>query len=249
MSIESLLILSVIFLIISILYSSAGFGGGSSYLAFLALFGVNFLLMKSIALLCNIVVVSGNLFVFSKRGLIDLKQFLPLALVSVPMAFAGGFYDLKAAVFFVILGIALLAAGILLIAKPKVQAKKFNKNKQPLAIGSAAGIGFLSGLVGIGGGIFLSPVLNIIGWDNAKKIAATASFFILVNSISGFTGHFIRTTPGEELWPVLPLIGVVFIGGQIGSRVTTYKLKQHHVKVATAVLVLIAGLKILFDHL
>lgn len=169
--------------------------------------------------------------------------------MSVPMAFIGGFYDLKASIFFVLLGASLLAAGILLLAKPKVQANHFNKGKQPLAIASAAGIGVLSGLVGIGGGIFLSPILNFIRWDTPKKIAATASLFILVNSIAAITGHFIRSTPGEELWSALPLLGVVFIGGQIGSRITMYKLKQHHVKIATAVLVLLAGFKILSDHL
>lgn len=249
MTIEDTIVLSLIFFLISTLYSSAGFGGGSSYLAFLAIFGVNFLLMKSIALLCNIVVVTGNLLVFSKKDLLNLKKATPLVLVSVPMAFIGGFYDIHANVFFIILGIALLLAGMFLMMKPKEKSIDGKKNRQSIAIGSSMGIGFLSGLVGIGGGIFLSPTLNFLGWSTAKKIAATASFYILVNSIAGLAGHFVRITPDKELLSALPLLISVIIGGQIGSRITAYKFNQQHVKIVTAVLVLTAGMKILSDHL
>ena len=181
------------FLIIAFVYASVGFGGGSSYLAILALYALPFKEIRLIALLCNIIVVTGGTIIFIRNKQTDWKKIIPVVLISVPLAFAGARLKISQDTFFIILGCSLLVAAILLWIKTKpTMAETVNPDGkyhyiQDGFLGGA--IGFLSGMVGIGGGIFLSPLLNLLKWDTAKKIAATASVFILANSISGIAGQ------------------------------------------------------------
>jgi len=244
--------LLLFFLVIAAIYASVGFGGGSSYLAILAIYALPFKELRFIALLCNIIVVTGGVYLYAKNNLIHWKKVIPLVVVSVPCAYLGARLRLSEAVFFIILGISLIIASILLWVKTKAvhdsDIMQFKKNtfvKDGILGGS---IGFLSGMVGIGGGIFLSPVLNLTKWDLPKKIAAAASVFILVNSIAGLAGQW-DTLPTNMNYTRITLLCLsVFIGGLIGSRMSI-KFNPLIIRRTTAVLVFFAGVEVLFKHL
>ncbi len=239
------------FFSIAAIYASAGFGGGSSYLAILALYSVSMTTMRPTALLCNIVVVIGGTWLFWRGGYLNFKKIIPLSIASVPMAFVGGLLPLKEKTFFILLGISLVIAALLMFFQNYFKKDELETTENTSILrGSLLGgsIGFLSGIVGIGGGIFLSPVLNLLKWDTPKNIAATASFFILINSISGLAGQLIKN-PQLDWAFVLPLMGAVLLGGQLGSRLTTFRFNQTLVRQLTAVLVLYAGVNILWNNI
>lgn len=239
------------FFAIALLYSSVGFGGGSSYLALLALTPLLFIEIRLISLMCNIVVVTGGTYIFAKSGHFNWKKIAPLVVISVPTAFIGGYLKISQTLFFILLGISLLIASLSMFINIKNDFKIEPLYKQNVIRDGIFGgsIGLLSGMVGIGGGIFLAPLLHITKWDSSKKIAATASFFILVNSISGLLGQL--TNPdfsiNYELTSVL--LVSVFIGGQIGSRVGAQFVSQLFLKRATAVLIAYVAYTILNKHL
>ena len=236
---------------IALLYASVGFGGGSSYLAVLALYGIDFRLLRATALLCNLVVVSGGSYVFQRSGHIKWRKMLPLILAGIPMAFLGGTLRLSAGLFFVILGIALVAAAALLLwqslsRRPSDQEVRESPLLVHLLLGG--GIGFLSGLVGIGGGIFLAPVLNLLRWDQPKTIAATASLYILLNSLAGLFGQLTHPDFDPD-WTFSGLLMLaVLAGGQIGSRIGAHMLPLRGVRFGTAALVLFVGTRILWEQ-
>ena len=244
--------LMISFFIVAILYASVGFGGGSSYLALLAFFELSQYELRPMALICNIVVVSGGLYVFSKQGYLNIKKALPLVALSVPLAFVGGMMRLDERSFFILLGLTLLVASFVMVIQnaPRIEDAKGSIANHPVmnsAIGG--GIGFLSGLVGIGGGIFLAPLLHLSGWDRAMVVASTASLFILVNSIAGLIGQW--TTGMAELnGKLIAILAIiVFIGGQIGSRWAAIHFKADKVRLVTAVLIAIVGVRILATYL
>jgi uncharacterized protein len=244
-------ILLISFFIIALVYSSVGFGGGTSYLALMSLLLIDFQVMRQAALLCNIVVVTGGAFIFFKEGHLSLRKCWPFFLASIPFAFLGGYWPIRQSTFFIILGITLVVASILLWSQNFWQGQNKSVVKSDntflnLFLGGV--IGFLSGLVSIGGGIFLSPILHLLNWDEAKKISAMASVFILVNSISGLMGQLTRSSSLD--WNFIwPLLLAVLMGGQIGSRLGARKFNALYIKRITAVLILVAGLNILKDHL
>ncbi|NJN78645.1 MAG: sulfite exporter TauE/SafE family protein [Saprospiraceae bacterium] len=240
---EILLILIPIFFTISVIYSAAGFGGGSSYLAILALFPLEFTEVRMLALLCNIVVVSGSVYVFYKHGFLNFRKVLPLILLSVPFAYLGGRLEINQEIFFIVLGITLLIAGILMLVNNTEKTVKLPLYTNGIIGG---GIGFLSGLVGIGGGIFLSPLLYLSRWAEAKVIATTTACFILVNSISGLIGQISANGFNLDFKLTTLLLITVLIGGQIGSRLTATKINPKIVRQITAFLILFVALKILF---
>ncbi len=247
---EDLITLGILFFIISLFYSSAGFGGGSSYLAVLALTSLSFPVIRSTALICNIIVVSGGTYLFARHKHIPWRRSLSLIIASVPMAFLGGQWPIKDRIFYILLGFSLLIAAIAIIFQTFNKPLKEEQDIKPITSASVGGgIGFLSGLVGIGGGIFLAPVLHIMRWANAKQIAATASLFILLNSISGLMGQMYRYSASFDWQLTLPLGAAVLIGGQIGSRLTIRHLNLAMVKRITGLLILVASAKILWDHL
>ena len=244
--------LLISFFTIALVYSSVGFGGGSSYLAVMAqpLFGLLPEVIRPTALLCNIVVVTGGTIIFYRQGKISLREIWPFIVASVPMAFVGGFWKLQDATFFILLGITLLVASAFLWIQEDVKKEsstRVNSSINKAVIGGF--IGFLSGLVSIGGGIFLSPILHFLNWADAKKISALASVYILVNSISGLVGQFSRGLPHLDWTLMISLLLAVLLGGQIGSRVGARRFKPIYVRRITAILIFIASLNILKDHL
>lgn len=243
--------LCILFFIVALAYSSAGFGGGSSYLAILSLplWMVDFQLMKSTALLCNVAVVSGGVYHFYKSGHLPLKKAWQLSLVSVPLAFIGSYLPMKQATFFLLLGLALTSAAILMCyrlffekGEPIIPANK----EKGIAYGIiGGGIGLLSGMTGIGGGIYLSPVLRLGRYDTAKNIAGLSSFFILVNSIAGLCGQAAKHAIVLDVKFAGPLVLAVIAGGQIGARLSAKVLNPRWVAGATALLILYAGVQML----
>jgi uncharacterized protein len=244
--------LIVFFILIAFVYSSVGFGGGSSYLAVLAVYGLPFKELRLIALICNIIVVCGGVYIYVKSQQVNWRKIVPLVVLSIPMAYLGATMHIGQDIYFIILGCSLIVAAIVLWMKttaPAVSDIDSSANNSPIknsALGGA--IGFLSGLVGIGGGIFLSPVLNLMKWDVPQKIAATASVFILVNSVSGIIGQLTRLPENMDYTRIGLLCFAVFIGGQAGSRMSV-RFNPLIVKRLTALLVFFAGIEVLAKHL
>ncbi len=243
--------LLLFFFAIALLYASVGFGGGSSYLAMLAWYEFPVAQVRLTSLLCNIVVVSGGTYTFHRHGHLNLRKSWPIVAFSVPAAFAGGALRLTEEVFFTLLGISLIIAALAMWWQASALARKVDENSSTAyrpwhnaVLGG--GIGFLSGLLGIGGGIFLAPMLHLLRWDNPKTIAATASFYILVNSISGILGQLTGPQSNINWTYTVFLMGAVFFGGLLGSQMGAVWWKASTVKKVTAVLVAYIGFQILF---
>lgn len=241
-----LIVLFVIFFTIAAVYSSAGFGGGSSYLATLSLFPMAFEDMRMMALICNIVVVCCSVFLFNKNRYLIWHKVLPLIILSIPMAYLGGKMVIQEKAFFIILGFSLLIASMAMLLDRRTSIIKIPKYGNGIIGG---GIGFLSGLVGIGGGIFLSPLLHISRWASPKVIAATSAIFILVNSLAGLLGQVMTYGINLNVDKLLALVLAVFVGGQIGVRMTIFKFDPIWVKQITAIVILIVSLRLLFKYL
>lgn len=241
------------FFAIAFIYSSVGFGGGSGYLAVLALYAIPRYEMKLSALICNIIVVVGGTYLFMRRKELNFRKVLPLVAVSVPAAFMGARIKVSESTFFLLLGVCLVAASVLLWLQPtkNIATAELNPPAPNYLRDAALGgsIGFLSGMVSIGGGIFLAPVLNLLRWDTPKRIAATASFFILINSISGLAGQLSALNVSVNTTQIALLAFAVLLGGQLGSRLGITRLSQVLVRRLTAVLVLVAGIEVLYKQL
>jgi uncharacterized protein len=230
--------LAALFFLVALIYASVGFGGGSTYTALLGLWGVDFKLIPVISLLCNIIVVSGGVWRFQRAGLIDWKAVLPLLLISAPLAFLGGLVPLQQWLFLLILGGALLASCVALL----VQAENWQPRTmpKPALLGISAAIGLLAGLSGIGGGIFMAPVLHLIRWTEAQRVAAFASLYILINSLAGVAGQLLKHEPsvfGGVLQSYWPMMVAVLIGGQIGGSLGMRLFSPRLLRITTALLV------------
>jgi uncharacterized membrane protein YfcA len=242
-----------LFFLIALIYSSVGFGGGSSYLAILSFYPIHFHLIRLTALLCNIAVVSGSVYLHLKNGLLEIKRSWPFVAFSIPLAFLAAQIKISDNLFYLSLAFILIISGILMLLRTRrldADAPQ-NNGKNKLRFGMIVGgsIGFLSGLTGIGGGIFLSPFLNLVRWSSARKIAALSSFFILVNSLAGVGGQLLNFDPEKfDIKFVLSLILAVIIGGQIGTRLMLKKFDHAVVKDITAILILFAGLRLLWKY-
>jgi uncharacterized membrane protein YfcA len=248
------MILSISFFIIAIIYSMVGFGGGSSYLAILSLTEISHSQIVVLALISNIIVVSNGSYNFFKRGHLNLKLIAPLCLTSVPLAYIGGTIKLNQLEFQYLLAGSLILSSFFLFINSKTQLNHEEKIIIPsnLFLTSLGGfLGLLSGMVGIGGGIFLMPILVYKSAANVKEISLASSFFILLNSLSGLFGQLIKTSDPFILFSDLftnhwMLFFSVFIGGQIGSRLGSHHIFQNNwVKILTSILILYAGLRIL----
>lgn len=241
-------ILAILFGVTAALYASVGFGGGSTYNALLALWGVDYRILPAIALICNIIVVTGGSIRFHRAGLVPWRRLWPILLLSAPLAWAGGRLPISETLFTGMLGLSLLLAGLLLLFQPERHEDMADRQSRVLTPLIGAGVGFLSGLVGIGGGIFLAPIMHLIGWARAKRIAASASVFILVNSIAGLIGQLMKIADPvleAELFSYWPLGLAVLIGGQIGSHVGIKLLPPSLVRRVTAVLILYVAVRLL----
>jgi len=241
--------IAICFAFIAFIYASVGFGGGSGYLSMLAVVGLPFQEIRLTALVCNIVVVTGGTILFFQNKQLRGRKILPLVAASIPAAFLGAKMRISEETFFTLLGISLVTAAVLLWFQPKPLVSEAVEAQKPVRDGLLGGsIGLLSGIVGIGGGIFLSPSLHLLRWDTARKIAATASVFILVNSLSGLAGQLTHL-PADLKVPRILLLGAsVLLGGQLGSRISMARFDLLTIRRLTALLVLVAGIEVLIRH-
>ena len=239
-------ILSIFFFITAILYSSVGFGGGSTYLALLLIWDIPYYIFPIIALLCNIIVVSGNSFNYVRAGNHNFRLLVPFLIGSIPFAFFGGTLKIEKDIFEVLLFFVLSIAGILLLINNKsyennnLTTKKLNFIVS-FFIGSI--LGLVSGIVGIGGGIFLSPILFLLKSEKPKIIVTTASLFILINSISGILGQLTKENILTEISNYLPLFLCVFIGGLIGNYLNLKIFTSRILAIITSFLVLFVSIR------
>ena len=236
----------------ALLYASVGFGGGSTYNALLILMEIDYTLVPVIALTCNLIVVSGNSLRYYKHQCIPWKFTLPVISISIPFAFIGGNTILEEEIFIKILAWALLFSGISMFYKNREIKTFSSKLDTPLGkfltIFIAGILGFLAGLVGIGGGIFFAPILHLTQALPTRNIAAFTSIFILVNSIAGLIGQLsknqsfdIQMQELNYIWLVI----AVLIGGQIGSHLSIKRIRPIVVRQLTAVLVIYVGCRLL----
>jgi len=247
-----MVLLAILFLATAILYSSVGFGGGSTYLALLLIWGVPYFIFPVIALSCNIIVVSGNCFNYIRAGNLNLKLLIPYLIGSIPLAFIGGSLPIEKELFEILLFSILAAAGTLLLFNFKsYDNKKENYKKIPIVVSILIGgtLGFISGVVGIGGGIFLSPILFLIRAGRPKHIITTASLFILINSITGIVGQLTKNEVLSEIPNYWYLLGAVLIGGQLGNFLNLKVFPARILALVTALLVIFVALRMGFKIL
>jgi len=241
-----MLVLSILFFVTATLYSSVGFGGGSTYLALLLIWGVPYHIFPAIALLCNIFVVSGNCYNYIRAGNLNLKLLAPYLLGSVPLAFIGGSLQIDKNLFEILLFLVLSSAGILLLFKFKSYDDiDSNYKKIPFIISLFIGflLGFISGIVGIGGGIFLSPILFLLRVGKPQHIVTTASIFILINSLSGIIGQLTKNAVFNEISNYWVLLFAVIIGGQLGNFLNLKLFSTKILALLTAVLVIFVAIR------
>ena len=239
--------LSILFFLTAILYSSVGFGGGSTYLALLFIWGVPYTIFPIIALGCNIIVVSGNCFNYIRAGNLNLRLLIPYLIGSIPLSYIGGTIPIEKQFFEILLFFVLLIAGFLLLINFKsygVKEKRYRNKPYFISIIIGAILGFISGVVGIGGGIFLSPILFLLKAAKPKHIITTASLFILINSIFGIIGQLTKNIYFEEIYPYFYLLIVVLIGGQIGNYLNLKIFPTKVLVLITSALVLFVAIRI-----
>ncbi len=244
-----MIILPIFFFITAILYSSVGFGGGSTYLALLLIWDTPYYIFPVIALFCNIIVVTGNSVNYIRAGNHNLKLLLPFLIGSIPFAYIGGTLIINKEIFEILLFLVLSVAGSLLLMNNKayenndIIVKKLNIFISVI-IGSL--LGLISGIIGIGGGIFLSPILFLLKADKPKNIITTASLFILVNSISGIFGQFTKDNIINEFVIYWPLFLSVFIGGLIGNYLNLKIFSNRVLALITSFLVIFVAARMAF---
>ena len=244
-----MIILSILFFVTAILYASVGFGGGSTYLALLLISGVPYFIFPVIALSCNIIVVSGNCFNYIKAGNLNLKLLIPYLIGSIPLAFVGGSLPIEKWLFEILLFLVLTIAGILLLLNFRSYDDKEERyRKVPIIISILIGgiLGFISGVVGIGGGIFLSPILFLIKAGRPKHIVTTASLFILINSLLGIIGQLTKNVVISEIPNYWFLLLAVLIGGQVGNFLNLKIFPTRILALITSGLVLFVAIRIAY---
>ena len=242
-----MIILTIFFFITAILYSSIGFGGGSTYLALLLIWDVPYYIFPILALICNIIVVSGNSINYVRSGNLDVKLLLPYLMGSIPFVFFGASVEISKNLFEILLFLILAVAGILLFIESSFLKNKEFKLKKvsnifSIIIGSI--IGFFSGVVGIGGGIFLSPILFLMKAGYPKQITAAASLFIFINSLFGVAGQLTKDIVFNEFLNFWPLFIAVLIGGQIGNFLNIKFLSNKTLALLTSLLVIFVAIRI-----
>ena len=244
-----MIILTILFFITAILYSSIGFGGGSTYLALMLIWDIPYYIFPILALVCNVIVVSGNSINFIRSKNINIKLLWPYLIGSIPFAFIGGSISLNKELFEIVLFFVLFLAGIFLLLESKsyeTKITKYNSINKYLSFFFGSVIGFISGIVGIGGGIFLSPFLFLMKAGYPKHITSTASLFILINSIFGIMGHLTKKQVLSELLDFWPFFLVVFLGGQIGSFMNIKMFSNKTLALLTSFLVIFVAVRMGF---
>ncbi|MCH1486501.1 MAG: sulfite exporter TauE/SafE family protein [Alphaproteobacteria bacterium] len=243
-------ILPVLFFATAALYATVGFGGGSTYTALLVMLDDAIWRIPIIALICNITVVAAGSYLAVTRRAFVWQRAAPFFIASVPLAFIGGLIALRDETYITLLAISLLLAGLrlLLIGDKDIIASPTQSTGKAIAIGGA--LGLLSGMVGIGGGIFLAPILYYLRWADSKTIAALCSFFILVNSLAGLAGQLVKNGAGvipEIAEVALPLMAATLLGGLLGARLLLEYLSPNKIQQITALLIIFVATRLLLQ--
>jgi len=231
--------------LIAFLYSSVGHAGASGYIATMTLFGLAPAVIRPTALVLNILVASIGAFQFWRAGYFSWKLFWPFALLSIPAAYVGGYLQPSAAVLRILIGIVLVFSAGRLLFRRTDPRQTFTPSR-PMAISVGAGLGFLAGLTGTGGGIFLTPLLLFCQWAHIRQAAAVSALFIWVNSIAGLVGYFTKVHSIPSLGLILSAAAI--IGGAIGSHLGSRRFAVRVISVCLATVLLIAGIKLIFTR-
>jgi len=240
------ILFKLLIFIVAFLYAMVGHGGASGYLALMAIFNMTPELMKPTALLLNLFVSLTAFIQFYRNGHFKWKIFLPFALASIPLSFLGGMITLDGNIYKKILGIFLIFPIIRFLFYRNYTDEELKENNILGSIAIGGSIGFLSGLIGIGGGIILSPILLLLRWTNQKQTAAISAMFIFVNSLSGLIGQI---TKGISLnVSMFEFVGIAFVGGLLGSWLGAFKFNQQFLKYALAIVLAFASYKLLFTN-
>jgi uncharacterized membrane protein YfcA len=240
---SELLIVAVAVFLVAIMYSSVGHGGASGYLAVMALLAVAPEITRPTALMLNLFVSSIAFAQFYRGGHFDGRIFLSFAVGSIPMAFVGGMIHLPTTVYKIVLGVCLILASVRLA----LDLKSDEDSRQPaiwICVVIGALLGFVSGLVGVGGGIFLTPILLLMNWTETKKAAGISALFIFVNSLSGLAGNYaqvLKLPTTVYVWIVAAIIG-----GVIGATLGSFRFNSLALRRMLAVGLTFAGLKLIF---
>ena len=244
MSMELTILFYVLLLIVAFLYASVGHGGASGYLALMALFNFAPEVMKPTALVLNLFVSLTAFIQYYRGGHFQWKVFLPLAVASIPMAYLGGMLTVDAHIYKRVLGVLLLAPIVrfLFFRNIPVEQLKPSRVVPSLAIGGS--IGFLSGLIGIGGGILLSPVLLLLKWTDQKQTASISALFIFVNSVAGLLGQMSKGIPFRP--DMAGFTAVAFVGGLAGAWLGSKRFDSELLRILLALVLMLAAWKLLF---
>jgi uncharacterized protein len=245
--------LGIAFFFTALFYASVGFGGGSTYSALLTLAKTDYRILPALSLICNVIVVTGGAVRFGRAGHIPWRRVLPLVLASAPLAWLGGLTPIKEVTFQALLAASLGVTGLILLFQresaeaggPSLSQTTPRARFANMAVGAA--IGYLSGLVGIGGGIFLAPYLHFTKWAESKVIAGTATLFILVNSVTGLAGQLQKTNASGSIDPLFdhwPLVVAVAGGGLIGSHLGVQVISPSLMRRLTALLILYVAVQL-----
>jgi len=242
MSPEQMTLVTLGALTVAVLYSSVGHAGASGYIAVMTLAGLAPEFIRPTALLLNILVASLTTYQFYRAGHFSWRLFWPFAVMSVPCAFLGGYLSLPTPIFKIVIGIVLLYSALRFFINPRPDGET-RSLQRPLALILGAVLGLVSGLTGVGGGIFLTPLLLFTRWAKTKTAAAVSALFILVNSISGLLGNVSNTKQIPAL--ALPLAAAVILGGAAGSYMGSRRLSPVLIKRLLACVLTIAGIKLI----
>ncbi len=241
LSSELFILFSLALIVIAFLYASVGHGGASGYIALMAIFSFPLVYIKPTALILNIFISGVAFWYFRKHKHFKWKLFYPFALTSVPASFIGGYMNIDPTLYKLILGIFLFLAIIRILGVFGIEKKDPKSLNSTLAMFIGFGIGLFSGMIGIGGGIILSPIIIILGWGNMKEAAAVSALFIFVNSISGIVGYSFNHLIGIDSFKLIP---IALIGGILGGYYGSNKLSNLNLKYILSLVLLIACIKL-----
>lgn len=244
MTTEMLVLLCGAVGLVAFLYSAVGHAGASGYIAVMTLFGLAPAIIKPSALVLNILVATLTFYQFWRAGHFSWSLFWPFALLSVPLAFVGGYVNLPTQYFKILVGLVLLYSAARFFFASQADDHNVVPPPRPVALVTGAGLGLLSGLTGTGGGIFLTPLLIFFRWSATKPASAVSALFILANSISGLLGNFSSTR--QLPLRALPIALAALVGGALGSYLGSQRFSVAFIKKLLAVVLLIAGYKLVF---
>jgi uncharacterized protein len=231
--------------LIAFLYSSVGHAGASGYIATMTLFGLAPIVIRPTALVLNILVASIGTFQFWRAGHFSWRLFWPFALLSIPAAYLGGYLQPSASILRILIGIVLLFSAARLVVRRSDPPQTFAPSRS-VAITVGAALGFLAGLTGTGGGIFLTPLLLFCQWAHIRQAAAVSALFIWVNSIAGLVGYFTKLHSVPSLGFILAVAAIV--GGIVGSHLGSRRLAVRVISLFLATVLVIAGIKLIFTR-